>query len=848
MGNEQDNKNNQNIKSRLLLENTRVLFDFMQELSNRFTNLSEPITNDWEYQGYKGIESLAGREKKLGELIKLVNILIVQDYDENGELLSQNSLSSFLNFYNEVFGDPRREFDKIAEMLNYFNILRFLTEPEYKEKRHKDFDAFPYIFEDLCLSIRNMTDANSAYLVYKKEGEPSQLISRSGYVIKESEEGYPIDDKEDKFSSLHIGATEFDLLIKCFETKQEISLQVENEKQLAFEEFNGTSDEIFIEKINDIINGIVGISIDNNIGDKEPNRKFLLIDFPFDDSNRTEDGEKNKKGEEKRHFYVIFELKDQTDDEQLIKKAIRILFLRNRLHEAVKKYYAGVLNFRFYCNYIQSFADQARGNENINILHLTDLHLNDDEIWSKRNNSSRLLEALKIHLKEIQEKKPIDLIAVTGDIINFFSDASTAQRKYKRAANLFFEIVKGLWGKEYSNDIIILPHDWKRRILITTGNHDYVTMGDVRVQTESRKITTALPAKATGGTMSKYTYYLEFLSYFLDAPTQKLLNSDLNEVREYEKFNLIIGIFNSCAQANALQTNKVSFDSEKVELALKRGNWTNSTKRHIALAHHYPSCPINYFDDKYEWWKFRKINNYCDLKECYVLYILALGKCLSEEYILAEYLSKEKMIKKSEVLLLEELRKIEGLSEACKKIADRQIFCAVGEFIKVFSKFRAEVEMRSEKDFLESELFKDMVMLQCLLEEKKRYADEYVFKFLSDASSLFKTMARDKYNFENAWKAIKGNSELSVFAGHTHKANKNPNSEENDGFNLFVGHKFYERNKCTLAKEKDCNQIVFEIITVKEKNAQRDTRLVIDGCWQTESAKEACRKSKLNLK
>lgn len=804
------------IIDRLFLENTRVLFDFIQELSERCTNLGDPIDSDWNYRGYIGLGSLKGRENIINglrgketsgiEKEKTVSKLINSCYDNNGVLLYQNSLSTFLQFYTLVFGDPGQQINEIAEMLNYFNILRYLTEDEYREHRHKNFDAFPYIFEDLCLSIRNMTNAHSAYLVYKKEGEPSQLISRSGYVTEDGD-AFPIDGEENKFSPLHIGASEFDLLIKA----------LCKENLIVIRKFDN---KIILTRKVELIDGIGYVVAERKKPDSpKDKREFLMFDFPFGDGIRMGDDKGNNENniQERRHFYVILELREIVTKERLRQKAIRILFLRNRLHEAVKKYYAGVLNFRFYSNYIQSVAEQPeKGTESTNILHITDLHLNDDGSWS-RNNFKKLLGNLLEHLSEIRDSKKINLIAVTGDIINYFTDAATAQRKYKRAANLLFKMAKILWGIKINNSLI-LPHDWKRRILITTGNHDYVTMGDVRVQTESRKIITALPAKATGGTMSKYTYYLEFLSYFIDAPTQKLLNSDLNEVREYDKLNLIIGIFNSCAQANALQTNKVSFNSEKLALVLKRGNWKKSIKTHVVLVHHYPSCPINYFNDKYEWWNFKTLsskNAYKDFLLCYILYILSLGN----------YLTDEKRINEDECITKKELCEIQEFASLCEDISDdcNEI---INAFKVCFAKFKHLVEATPENKLLNSELFRDMLILyDCLQEKDKRYSKEYVYEFLSDMSSLFKTMAIDKVNFKNDWdKRIMGKIRITIVGGHTHKAYKDFSKDKQ--YDLIIGHKFYDNI--------NSGQIVFEILTVSGDKLQRDIHLFAKDKWYQE--------------
>ena len=158
------------------------------------------------------------------------------------------------------------------------------------------------------------------------------------------------------------------------------------------------------------------------------------------------------------------------------------------------------------------------------------------------------------------------------------------------------------------------------------------------------------------------------------------------------------------------------------------------------------------------------------------------------------------------------------------------------------------LDKHPKKEIIESELVRDMEILYDLINNKKRYQDEYIFKFLSDASNLFKTIANDKENFKKDWDKIE-RKYIAIIAGHTHKAREEFIDEEH---HIVVGHKFYERNKCYRKKEKDCNQIVFEIITVKENDTNRDIHLFLEGSgsWWNEQAGEAhkaCIKSKLKL-
>ena len=778
-----DKKDWKQLANRLFLENTRVIYDLMSELSNRCTNLSEAVINDWKYEGYQGKESLFGRKNIISSLRgsssgnankDTVQSLIDDCYDKDGKLLSQNPFSSYLKFYKTVFGvEASNDCDKIVEMLNYYNILCFLTEPKFTEKRHECFDYFPYIFEDICLSIKNMTDAKSCYMVYKKEREPSQLISRSGYVVvRVQDECFPINAKIDNFSPLHIGAVEYDLMIRFFNSD-------EREKEVG--------KKYTIKLSNHLLEGIKSIEISEQ---EKYKHKFLLFEFPF-----------RQDGKDERKFYLILEIDDIQDEKPLLLIALRILFLRNRLWEAVKKYYSGVMNFRFYCDYIQPYVNNK---ENFQILHLTDLHLQDNERWAI---GSTVLTEFTNKLKDLKSSNKIDLLVVTGDIINASNDAATAQRKYKRVANFLFKVAKILWGFKEDDSRIILPHDWKRRIIVTTGNHDYAAMNDVKVQTESRRIATGLPASQSGGTMAKYTYFIEFLSNFLDAPTQKLIKYDLNEIREYKNLGIIVGIFNSCSKANALQNNKVSFDIEKLNLVLEDSDWRRSQNLHLVFAHHSPKYCIDYFDDKYNSWEWKSF------KDLYWEYFACLFKLL-----LKEKLVEEDTIKKF----------IEIKSKPSKKDLEfNNIFVENNftdidnnKFFKSFEDLRDSFKNDTKYIKLSNtELFKDMEMLYNILNRDIVLQDEYVIQYLTQARSLLVTTVDDYEKLNEAYDVVanhdnKCNNYMVVFAGHEHKAKR---FLANNNYNIFVGHKF-DDTEAQVGDEKKDGAIVFEIISFNKNS------------------------------
>jgi predicted MPP superfamily phosphohydrolase len=695
------------------LENSRMIYDFMEELSDRCSNLNSSPNIKWKYEGYIGIGGLSKRFEKINLLSQKVKEEIEPCYDSDN-LLYQNPLHTLLVFYNDVLEEKgerdAKYYYRIAEMLNYFNIMRFLSEVEFKEKRHDAFESLQYIFEDLCFSLKNMTDTNACYIVYKKEGENSQLVARSGYVVANDSDAYNMDGDDNRYCSLNIGSAQFDQII------------IEPNKT-----------NYGVKDIGDVI----------EIKGKYFLRIKLLLK-PVDD-----DLDKQETINYKREFYILLELDKEYPDGEVGKKLLRILFLRNRLLDVLKKYYSGLINFRYYCNYVQSVNENYGENKKIKVLHISDLHINDDDTWSERGaKQNNKWAAFKDKWEKENNKKAIDLLAVTGDVVNGSDDAVSAQRKYRRVANLLLKIAVTLWGYSDKGEksVKYLSHDWRRRILITTGNHDYDAMNDIKVQIQSRRVQAGAPAMHSGGTMSKFTYFIEFLTYFLDAPTYKLLRDDLNEIREYRNLNnLIVGVFNTCSKANALQNNKVCFDEERLQAVMEDSSWKKSKGKHLVLMHHPPQLDsdnvtykIDYFDDKYEIWKHSKIcgEKYKDeIDDLYKAFLIEL-----EGYLLGKntiYTSKSK-----------------GFSQLFKKL----------------KKDLYQNPSYDARSFLESQIFYDMEMFVDIL-DKKVAINDYAENFKNTALGLFNVIGEDRKNFnKNCNDILRTNGwQYLVLAGHIHQ-------------------------------------------------------------------------------
>lgn len=275
-------------------------------------------------------------------------------------------------------------------------------------------------------------------------------------------------------------------------------------------------------------------------------------------------------------------------------------------------------------------------------------------------------------------------------------------------------------------------------------------MNDIRILTQSRKTRVGFPARQSGGTMSKFAYFVEFLCYFLDAPINLLLKDDLNQIRNYSNLKINIGIFNSCSQVNAIQNNKVAFNEAIVKNMIKNSDWRNSKNAHIVVVHHSNKYKINYFDDKYLVFNNKKwINKLQDDRKFYSLFLNTLERYITNFNNFFKIESEE------------------GLEQYKEK------------YISEYDKFKFNIASKSDlqdfNGFQQTEVYTDMNMLYNILKNEKSKSNDYLVindyseEFKNNARRLFTSMEEDRRNTENTFNEILFGTKSLVLAGHEHK-------------------------------------------------------------------------------
>lgn len=314
----------------------------------------------------------------------------------------------------------------------------------------------------------------------------------------------------------------------------------------------------------------------------ELNLITLVIDFPRYPKEQWKD----------EFLYLIFRqdkpfpTPQSGDWDRLILNLRNVLFLRNQLLEqCMCKLYILMAGQRSY-QYVKRLSEPGKP---LRILHLTDLHISEDTE-----------EPMKQFLKLVEKLPQVDLLAITGDVIQGSNSAGTMEDRYRQAARFIRQIAAKLWSTEGEK---LVRTDWFKRILIVPGNHDYATMNDLQSMSlpgEPRATGLGYPARKDGGPMVKFAYYIKFLCDLLDLDITELVRNDLNESRRYLRMGLTVYGLNTVSEIGPLRTNKVSLNLDAVLPLVKAREPRN--RFNLILSHHGPCYRLDYLMDRYGIW------------------------------------------------------------------------------------------------------------------------------------------------------------------------------------------------------------------------------------------------------
>lgn len=583
----------------LFMENTRMLYSAMKELEKQIPAEALDAVDQYRPADHfpEYIELLNAEVDSC--LRQCYSNLDGEAKEEN--ILYQNVLGNFCRFWHKSTGNSpimskENGINPLTYMLQFFRCIDKLSSGTVAAPGRED--ELPYFYEELCRTICGFTGYEMCYIVYYSEGNYPEIFTQSGY---------------------HYGFMQRGLLLTAAQAEELICSSLPRresaKKQVNFE---GKGSQTIL------IPGITEVTFSDS------KCHYLILSIPLDEKasdfnyealqscNRDSSGSVHQNEVNTRGFYLILQgdKSPENDKTQLklrtLQKARDVLFMRQKLQEILSRDYTTLINFRFDCSYVRMRREGDPASPAV--MHISDLHIHQDmakyydEITKTIQNSLCQPKSTKKH--------EIDLLVVSGDIVDGrAANAPEMEANYRHAEQLLNHIVGILWTDRAG----YLPHDWRRRIIITTGNHDYAAMNQYRATQKRRSLTSAMPTEGESGTMSKFAYYIEFLIRYLDPPIDELLRNDLNEIRFYRGLNLKVLALNCSSRAVPRRTNKLGINKGIVMELLERDIWKrNDTQTfyevrpdsgkkeaverkpfRLVVGHYAPEYEISYFIDNY---------------------------------------------------------------------------------------------------------------------------------------------------------------------------------------------------------------------------------------------------------
>lgn len=739
----------QNVREELLffaryiyLENTQMLYTGMRDIEKsipaEFWDMADSGRPADDFPSYM---------ERLNEPVTGCLRDCYSNLDKEGlekDIRYQNVLGNFCRFWHRSTGEAAascKEEDApvhtLTYMLHYFRRVNSMSEG-------REIDELPYLYEELCRTICGLTGFQMSYIAFEKDGNYPEIFTQSGYYV--------------------------DLMDKIL-TPQRMDRLLRFAREA---EKGGTPGGDWDKLRGEVLVPNVTILYD---GTEECD--YLLLSIPL---------KNDKQGNNEFHLVMQSRMSEKIYGTQpllrnkiALRKARDILFMRETLQEILSRDYTVLINFRFDCSYVRPYDQNAK--DGPALLHISDLHIAGpvDSLRVKTRET----------LKETLGGAKVDLLVVTGDVVDSkAANAPQIEDNYKRAKELLNEIVCVLW----TDKARYLSHDWKRRVVITTGNHDYASMNQYHAAQRRRALVSAMPVDRDSSVMSKFAYFIDFLVSYLDPPVNELLRNDLNEVRNYRNLNLRLLCLNCSSLATPRRTNKMGVNREKVLELVRRNAWSDARQEviywngehtmemyrpfRLCVAHYSPKYQPIYFLDNYSWmpgWEW-------DPEQAKICCINRLSRIFCEA--IQEELRYRTLIpmddkalpeisgtlKKKRDKLVQEVYNLDGAMEDLENDRDAQSV----EFEPYYNRLKVSANgdvLKIVRKVRENDLYLQLKLYAEWLRKSEDLSNEKISKLIFEVNESIQMGKWDELNFKELMKEIGEISQLPIdlyLAGHVH--------------------------------------------------------------------------------
>lgn len=529
------------------LENTRILAKGIEGLYTQYRHANGAAGTDAQW-------TLVELKQFIQETYR------TSIHRDSGKYLPQNPHFDLFSFrYPEA--DASREgeeaYYQMASMLQMYWKLTCLEEDQ-RDTVHAGGLSSEY--ELICNCMRELLCSNMCYLAYRRLDDTRVLAASS---IREK-------DLKDSWKSLGktmFGTQEIATLLDQLYTPQS---EVLDDSQwlpdgMRLLTLSGTPSEPSASSHDTV----------------ESRIKFLVIPLGLD----------RQDADAEEQIYLIFHFGDTYPFSELSEWLSHLrdaLFLRGRLIKVLSHDLFQLLNDR---NEYRGIRRKNAEGKPLRILHLSDLHV-------EKGNSEDILACIE----KLEVPGKFDFMVITGDVAQGRCSAGELEINYLSAAQVIRALAFRIWAVPRRENELVLEQDWKKRLIIIPGNHDYASMNELETQHDEthRASISGRPAATEGSAMAKFTYYINFLRQLLDIDVGTLIDDGMNELRSYDEMKISFLSLNTSIMANPIRNNKVHLDSEFVDrVTTKLNSGDYAQNQVVCLCHHGPDYDIDYVSDQY---------------------------------------------------------------------------------------------------------------------------------------------------------------------------------------------------------------------------------------------------------
>lgn len=531
---ESEEKAEKDIENLAYLENTQVIFSGIRRLTEYYLNKDADI-------------------KDIGKNINDLHSSIIQSNGTYSIMSTHSLFFQFMNLFSQNNRNVKSVTDIYTKMCLYFYTLKNICE------RNTSLDS-PYVYEELCNYIRDIVRYDECVVICDDNNQRIPIASSSldlRYYEFELKKKI-IDKLIDKFN---VNATKNKSIINSITQKFKITFE-DNDKSIS-----KLNESEFIQSL------LINIPITEN---DKPKLNIYFIFYSY--SPEFWENCSTYFNPNKSFTDQISKVKIEMNDLWNVRN---VLFLRDRLSFAFGR------DIIFLENLTKSRKHVKPLNGSLSkVMHISDLHV-----------SSSNCEAIIKSIEKTDFKFTPDLLLITGDVAQGSYSAMSFLDNYRKASLVIRTLAKKLWGYTVTDSRgfrSFIRNDWKKRIVISTGNHDYASMNDLIAENKKRKTLSGKPVSEPSNTLIRHSYFIIFLHDLLGMDIDEIVESDINELINYDMLNITVFNINSNSRVNPYRTNKVRINADAVEKIFKSTKEENFL---LCMMHHTPMYNINYIND-----------------------------------------------------------------------------------------------------------------------------------------------------------------------------------------------------------------------------------------------------------